>query len=112
MVRVRRSKRTCFHAQTLERRKETSQLDYIIGPMRRNDEEYIHNDERTWTTWDHYSEEVDWMETEDRRANNGIQEKVIEKNYDTEDDLATIQRNIEIAAGKVAHHTKAEGEKS
>ena len=51
---------------------------------------------------------MNWMETKDRPANNGIQEKVMEKNYDIEDDLDTIQRNIETAAGEVAHHTKAE----
>ena len=37
--------------------------------------------------------------------------KVMEKNEGTEDDLDTIQRNIETAAGKVAHHTKSEREK-
>ena len=31
-----------------EKREETSQLDHIIGPMRRCNEVYIHNDERTW----------------------------------------------------------------
>ena len=35
----------------------------------------------------------------------------MEKNKDTEDDLATTQRNIEIAATKVAHHSKAERDK-
>ena len=35
------------------KKEETSQLDCIIGPMRRNDEVYIHNDVRTWSTWDH-----------------------------------------------------------
>ena len=40
-----------------------------------------------------------------------FQNKVIEKNDDTEYDLATIQRNIENAAGEVAHHTKAEKQK-
>ena len=36
--------------------------------------------------------------------------KVMKKNEDTEEELATVQRNIETAAGKVAHHTKAERE--
>ena len=92
---------------------------------------YIHNDVRTWATWDHCAinarirdegqathfarkrkeqEEVDRMEAKDRRANNRIQKKVMEKNDDTGDDLATFQRTIETAAGEVAHHTKAERE--
>ena len=33
---------------------EISQLDYIIGPMRRNDEIYIHNEGRLWATLDHF----------------------------------------------------------
>ena len=33
-----------------EKKEEISQLDYIIGPMRRNDEIYIHNARRLWTT--------------------------------------------------------------
>ena len=37
-----------------DRREELSQLDYILGPMRRNDEIYIHNARRLWATWDHY----------------------------------------------------------
>ena len=57
------------------------------------------------------NEKVDWMETKDRRANNGFRKKVMEKNGDTEDHLAIIQRNLEKAAGKVAHHTKAKREK-
>ena len=40
-----------------------------------------------------------------------LRKRVMEKNDDTEDDLATVWRNIEIAAGEVAHHTKAEREK-
>ena len=36
-----------------------------------------------------------------------FRKKVMEENDDTEDDLAAVQRNIETAAGKVAHHTKA-----
>ena len=31
-----------------------SQLDYIIGPRRRDDEVHICNDVRTWATRDHY----------------------------------------------------------
>ena len=34
------------------------------------------------------------------------------KNEGSEDDLDTIQRSIETAAGMVAHHTKSEREKS
>ena len=55
-------------------------------------------------------EEVDRMETKDRRANkNQIQEKVMEKIDDNiEDDLASIRKIIETAASEVVHHTKAE----
>ena len=37
-----------------DEKEEISQLDYIIGPMRRNDEIYNHNEGRLWATWDHY----------------------------------------------------------
>ena len=40
-----------------------------------------------------------------------MRKKVMEKYDDTEDDLGSIQRTIENAAGKVVHHTKAEREK-
>ena len=100
--------------------------------MRRNDEVYIHNDVRAWATWDHCSiyariqeEEqakniakgkrkktwTGWKPKTDEQTLE-FRKKVMEKNDDTEDELATIQRNIETAAGKVAHHTKAEREKS
>ena len=36
-----------------DRKEELSQLDYIIGPMRRNDEVHVHNAGRLWATWDH-----------------------------------------------------------
>ena len=36
-----------------DRKEELSQLDYIIRPMRRNDEVYIHNAGRA--TWDDFS---------------------------------------------------------
>ena len=42
-------------------------------------------------------------------CNTGIQ-KVLEKNDDIEDDLATLQRNIENAAGSMVRNTKAERE--
>ena len=50
-----RAKGNAFTLRNLspEKKEETSQLDYIIGPMRRNGEVYIHNDVRTWSTWDH-----------------------------------------------------------
>ena len=37
-----------------DREEELSQLHYIIGPMRRSVEIYIHNEGRLWATWDHY----------------------------------------------------------
>ena len=36
-----------------DKEEEISQLDYIIGPMRRNDEIYIHNEGRLWATSAH-----------------------------------------------------------
>ena len=36
-----------------DKKEEISQLDYIIGPMRRYDEIYIHNAEELWANWDH-----------------------------------------------------------
>ena len=36
-----------------DRKEELSQPDYIIGPMKRNDEVYTHNAGRLWATWDH-----------------------------------------------------------
>ena len=46
-----------FHTQALsspDKKEEISHLDHKIGPMRRNDEIYIHNAVRLWATWDHY----------------------------------------------------------
>ena len=37
-----------------DRKEQLSQLDYIIWPMGRNDEVYIHNARKLWATWDHY----------------------------------------------------------
>ena len=62
------------------KKEATSQLDHIIGPMRRDDETRIHNEERMQhgittpfvQTIKGREEEVDWMETKNRRANSGI----------------------------------------
>ena len=129
---MRKRKRKCLHAQTLnpEKKEETSQLDYFIEQMRRDDEVHSHNDVRMWATWDH---SPILCEDTGRRADEQICErkekkwtgwkpktdeqtmifrrKVMEKNDATQEDLATIQKNIENTAGKVAHHTKAEREK-
>ena len=37
-----------------EKEEKISQLNCIIGPMRRNDEIHIHTARRLWATWDHY----------------------------------------------------------
>ena len=37
-----------------DKKEEFSQLDYIIGPVKRNDEIYIHNERRLWAIWDHH----------------------------------------------------------
>ena len=106
-------------------------MDYIIGPRRRNDEENIRNDVRTWATWDHYPI-YDRIQDEEQTKNfpKGMRmkkwtgwkpkadeqtiefkRKVMEKNDDKSDeDLVTTQRTLVISAGEVAHHTKAEGE--
>ena len=49
-------------------KKETSQQDYIIGPMRRDDEMNIHNEERMWATWNHCS--ISSRIQEEGRTNN------------------------------------------
>ena len=78
---------------------------------------YIHNDERTWATWDHYSffariqeerqtydftkgEKKKWTEWKPKTDEQTMEFriKVMEKNGSTQHDLATIQRNIETAA--------------
>ena len=89
-----RTKETAFTHRHLspEKEEEASQLDFFIGTGRRDDDVYICNDVRTW---DHYAicariqdeeqttnlcerkgeEEVDRMETKDRRAKTRIQEE-------------------------------------
>ena len=72
------------------KKEETSQLENIIGPTRRDDETCTHNEEKMLATWDHNTigarmqeegfdegreEEVDWIETKNRRADNGTQKK-------------------------------------
>ena len=37
-----------------DKKEEISQLDYIIGPKRRNDDIDIHNAGRLWAIWDQY----------------------------------------------------------
>ena len=50
-----RAKETAFTHKHLspEKEEETSQLDNIIGPRRKDDAVHISNDVRTWATWDH-----------------------------------------------------------
>ena len=94
---------------------------------------YICNDVRTWATWNHYPINVRIQEKEemesgskerDRRSGQDgnqrqmnkkkieLRKKVMESGEDKiEEDLADIQKTIEDAAGKVAHHTEAEREK-
>ena len=111
-------------------KQETAQQDYIIGLARRDDEMHIHNEERIWATWNHYS--ISARIQEEGRTNNfkkgmkkksGLDGKLktegetvafkkrVEKNEGTEDDLDIIRRNMATAAGKVVRHTKAEREK-
>ena len=92
--------------------------------------QYTSIDVRTWATWDHYpicarrrdeeqlknfpngKRKKKWTEWKPKTDEQTIEfrKKVTEKKDDTEDDLATVQRNIDTAAGEVAHHTRAERE--
>ena len=104
-------------------------MDYIIGPRRRDDDAYIHNDVKLWDAWDHYpiyariqegkstehlaerKRTKKWTGWRPRTDEEQIEFKknVMENGEDrTDEHLAAIQKNIEIAAGKVAHHTEAE----
>ena len=62
-----RAKETAFtHRQLGQRRQEvTSQLDYIMGPRRRDDDVFFSNDVRLWDTWDHYQKNVRIQEGEE-----------------------------------------------
>ena len=112
-----------------DKKEEISQLDYIIGPMRRNDEIYIHIAGRLWATWDHYpifariQEEAHarvfqtrnkkwtgWKPTTEDQSLK-FKKEVMRKKGSMEEDFATIQNNVEIAAKKVVHRTKAQREK-
>ena len=108
-----------IHFLSSGKQEETSQLDYTIGPVRRDDALSIHNEEETWTTWDHnfsariYSrinilffqkekKEVDCMVIKKRRE---WKKKNDGQEHRYENDLDTFQGRIMIAAGKVAHHS-------
>ena len=127
-----RAKETAFTHKHLSKKKETSKLDYIVGPMRRKDEVYIRNDVRTCATWDHYPISLPGYRMRNKQQNfpegkrkkwTGCKPKtdeqtiefrrnVMEKGDDKSDeDLVAIQQTIEIAAADVAHHTKAERKK-
>ena len=92
---------------------------------------YISNDVRTWTTWDRYSiyariqdeeqtgsfpkkkKKKKWTgrkpKTDEQKTE--FRKSVMEKGGDKiHEDLVTFQKTLEIAAGGVAHHTKAERE--
>ena len=112
-----------------KKKEEISQLDYIIGPMRRNDEICIHNAGRLWATWDHcpifarIEEEPDtkvfqkrnnkwtgWKPTTEDQSLNFKKVMMIE-NGGMEEDLANVQKNTENEAKKVGHRSKAQREK-
>ena len=112
-----------------DRKKELLQLDYIIGPMRRNDEVYIHNAGRLWATRDHYpifawiheephvkvfqkrnKEWTGWKPTTEEQLMQ-FTRKVTKNERDTEEDLSTAQKNIENTAKKIQHRTNALKEK-
>ena len=101
--------------------------------MRRDDEVYMCNDVGTWETWDHYSifariqeeEQTDsfrkgkrkkkWTGWKPKTDEQQIEfrKKVMEDGDDKiDEDLATIQKTLETAAGKVAHITLKPKEKN
>ena len=55
---------------------------------------------------------MDVMEADNRRAILEVQKKVMERNECTEENLDAINKNIEKAAGKEAHRTIAQREKT
>ena len=130
MVTVWKEKRRHEHSSPGSK-EDISQLNHIIGPMRRDDEIYMHNEGRLWSTWDHYpiyagiqedghtkknqkGRKKKWTgwkaKTEDQKLE--FKKMVMKENEDIEDTLENIQRTIENAAGKVAHHTNAERDKN
>ena len=110
-------------------KEETSQLDCIIGPMRRNDEVYILIAGRSWATWDHCpifariqggahatffqkrnKKWTGWKPiTEEQLLK--FQKRSDGKKGSIEEDLATVHENTENAARKAVHRTKAQKEK-
>ena len=51
-----RAEETAFTHKHVGQKKqeETSQLDYLVGTGRRDDDVYMCNDVRLWDTWDHH----------------------------------------------------------
>ena len=114
-----------------DRKEDLSQLDYIIGPVGRNDEVYIHNAGRLWhgPPWDHYplfariEEEphvkvfqkrnkkwTGWKPTTEEQLSL-FKREAMKNERDIQDDLSTAQKNIETAAKKIQHRTNAQKEK-
>ena len=108
------------------REEDISQLDHIIGPMRGNDEIYIHEEGRLWATWDHYpifariqeeapqlfckkKKKVDKWKPKTEEQSLKFKKEVMKKNGSIED-LAGVRKNTENAARKPAHQTKARRE--
>ena len=112
------------HLSPEKKHKFAAGLHYIIGPMRRNDEIYIHNARRKWATWDHHpifawtqeephikvfqKSDKKWTgwrpTTEDQLMH--FKKKVMKKGGDKEENLST-----ENALKKVQHRTNAQKEK-
>ena len=104
------------------------QLDYIVGPRRKDDHAQTFNVNKLWATsglcedtgrksakhfpkrkrtrkWTGWKPRTDEQKIE-------FKKKVMEDGEDgIDEDFATVQKTIEIAAGKVAHHTKPKREK-
>ena len=74
-------------------KQETSQQDYIIRPARRDDEMHIPNEERIWTTWNHYS--ISARVQEEGRTNNskkGMKKKWTGWKLKTEDETVEFKK--------------------
>ena len=113
-IEVRKGKRNGFCAQTT-RRKE-ARMEITVGPRGRDDDAYIYNDVKLWDTWDHYpiyariqegqSAEQILKRRGRKSGQDGNQRQMSKKGIQEKgdagwrrQDLASIQKTIEIAAG-------------
>ena len=94
-----------------EKKRINSQLDHIIGPMRRSDEIYIHNARRLYGQFG-----TTTLFSREHKKNHTSKsfKKGIKKWTgwgDKEENLSTVQKIIENALKKIQHRTNAQKEK-